>query len=449
MTEKPAGSSFELNLQAREASSARPAAPTRITFAELDDFHPDRLFARLELFEQLRRMRRRLKNNDSFAQAAAELKEAKIGAASSEEPATASSADEEPASELSTEGLFDAALEATQQQAASANPIDRVIQEIIAPYIEPAADPRQPEYIAAVDDAIGEQMRRLLHHPEFQALEAAWRGLYFLVRRLETGSKLKLQLLDVSIDEITDDLKAADNPAESALGKLLSDASTGTPGNDPIACVVGLLEVQPTTESIETISGLSTIGRHLGAAVLAGGHPLFAGCESFGGSADPDDWSATLAEDVASNWSSFRRSAGANVALAAPRFLLRLPYGKKSDATESFAFEEFTPTASHADYLWGPGSLLAALLLGKEFTERGWNLRVDASMEVDRLPVHVFDEDGERVQKPCAEAWLTERAGAVLAENGLTTVFSVRNRDAVLLPGLRNVAGGPLQGAWT
>lgn len=430
------------------------AAPSQIPFRELDDFHPDRLFARLELFEQLRSLRRRLKNNDTFAQAAAELQSGAIDSVAQPEPAAAPEPAEEPPPEIPASGLLDAALEATEQPAAAAadsTPMDRVIQEIIAPYIEPAADPRQPEFVAAVDSAIGEQMRRLLHHPEFQALEAAWRGLYLLVRRLETGSKLKLELLDVSIEEITADLGACDNPIESGIGKLLTDASIGTPGNAPFAGLVSLDTVQPTEAGIATLQCLSQIGRHLGTALLAGANSRFAGCESFAESADPDDWSAALDDDRRTQWQQFRQSAGGNVSLLAPRFLLRPPYGKKSDATESFAFEECAPSPDHADYLWGPASILGALLFGKGFTEQGWNLRVDAPIEVDRLPLFVYDDAGERVQKPCAEAWLTERSGAALAANGLTAVYSVRNRDAVLLPGLHNAADppGPLQGPWS
>jgi predicted component of type VI protein secretion system len=91
------------------------------------------------------------------------------------------------------------------------------------------------------------------------------------------------------------------------------------------------------------------------------------------------------------------------------------------------------------------------MLLGTGFTEQGWNLRPDASLEVDRLPLHVYDDDGDRAQKPCAEAWLTERSAKALAANGLTPLLSVRDRDAVLLPGLRSAAdpAASLAGAWS
>lgn len=430
------------SLQLRLGS--QDAAVTTITFRELDDFHPDRLFACVELFEQLRRIRRRLLNDDSFADAAAELTAGRIASVTAPEDKPAPRPAAPQPIDVPAGGLLDAAVAATEDSAAAAaaaNPIERVIQQIVAPYIEKASDPRQPEFVAAVDSAVGEQMRRLLHHPEFQALEAAWRGLYFTVRRLETDTKLKLQLLDVSLDEIASDFSDCADLSQSGLWKLLSDQSIGTPGNDAFACLVGLFEISPNEAGISTFGGLAAIGARLGAPLLAGANSRFAGCESFAGSPDPDDWKQPLGGDTAKLCRQFRTSPAARYAsFIAPRFLLRLPYGKKTDAAESFAFEEMQQPPRHEDYLWGCPSLLGGLLLGTGFTEQGWDLRTDASMELDGLPVHVFDHDGDREQKPCAEAWLTERSAKALAANGITPLLSVRGRDAVLLAGLRSAA---------
>lgn len=428
------------------------AEPTTITFNELDDFHPDRLFDRIDLFAQLRQLRRRLNNKDLFAEAAAELTAGRVEAVSAPVP-EAPPAPATPPPEVSTENLLDAALEATDPSSAAstANPFDRVIQEIIAPYIEPAADPRQPEFVAAVDNAVGEQMRRLLHHPEFQQLELTWRGLYLLVRRLETGRKLKLQLLDVSQQELQRDLTNREDLGESGLWKLLSDQSIGTPGNDPFGCLIGCYEVAPTVDAITTAAGMARIARQLNAPLLVGVHSRFAGCDSFGHSPDPADWSSPLEETAAELWREFRNDPAAEFLCGlAPRFLARLPYGTKTDAVESFDFEEFAETPTHDHYLWGPSSFLGALSLGIGFTEVGWNLQVGRSREFDGMPMHVFQQDGESEQKPCAEAWLTERSGQAMTDAGLSPVFSIRNRDAVLLPGLRSAsnASSELAGGW-
>ena len=53
-------------------------------------------------------------------------------------------------------------------------------------------------------------MRRVLHHPDFQTAEAIWRGVEFLVRRIETGAQMEIVLYDVSAEELAADLAATD-----------------------------------------------------------------------------------------------------------------------------------------------------------------------------------------------------------------------------------------------
>jgi type VI secretion system protein ImpC len=133
-----------------------------------------------------------------------------------------------------------------------------------------------------------------------------------------------------------------------------------------------------------------------------------------------------------------------------PRFLLRLPYGKKSDPTERFKFEELVGKKSHEGYLWGNPALAAVCLLGQSFSEHGWAFRPGVLSEVDGVPVHVYEEDGEQAIKPCAEVLLTERGAEVFARKGLMPLLSVRGQDVVRLGAFRSLANpaNPLAGPW-
>src|SRR5271170_5909825 len=50
----------------------------------------------------------------------------------------------------------------------------------------------------------------ILHAPEFQALESAWRGLWWLVSRSEASPRVKIKLIDVSKQELLRDTQDAD-----------------------------------------------------------------------------------------------------------------------------------------------------------------------------------------------------------------------------------------------
>src|SRR6478736_7382164 len=52
--------------------------------------------------------------------------------------------------------------------------------------------------IAQLDKKLTEQINLILHHPDFQKLEGAWRGLHYLVNNTETDEMLKIRVLNVS-----------------------------------------------------------------------------------------------------------------------------------------------------------------------------------------------------------------------------------------------------------
>jgi type VI secretion system protein ImpC len=137
--------------------------------------------------------------------------------------------------------------------------------------------------------------------------------------------------------------------------------------------------------------------------------------------------------------------------LALPRFLLRLPYGKQTESTETFAFEEFLAAPRHEDYLWGNPALACAYLLGEAFSESGWNLRPGEINEINGLPAHVYRADGESVLKPCAEALLTEDAAEAILDQGLMPLLSMKGSDSVRSVRFQSIAepAAPFAGRWS
>ena len=114
-----------------------------------------------------------------------------------------------------------------------------LLHRIVAPHLVPKADPRQAELLTLIDRATSAQMRALLHLPEFQALESAWRAVFFLVRNLETNARLKLLLIDVSKEELATDLDSREDLGSTGTYQLLVEKTVGTPGAEPWAVMAG------------------------------------------------------------------------------------------------------------------------------------------------------------------------------------------------------------------
>jgi type VI secretion system protein ImpC len=296
-------------------------------------------------------------------------------------------------------------------------------------------NPELPRLRALVDAEAGARMRALLHHSKFQALEAAWRAVFHLVRAIETGSQLKLYLLDVSKAELAADLSAADDLRESQVWRILVRDTVET-GGDPWSVVAGNYSFARTVGDAEMLGRLARIASFARAPFL--------------GEADPGN-SGTETEESARHWERLRQLPEACwVGLAMPRFLLRLPYGKKTDPLECFDFEELPGVPRHQEYLWGNPAFACVQLLAEAFSNDGWEMRLGAYSEIDRLPVHIYEAEGEKHAKPCAEVLLTERDIEWILDQGYMALDSKRDRDVVRLVRFQSIAKplARLSGPW-
>lgn len=416
-----------------------------IEFQSLDDFHPDRLFARLAPFVALRQLRGELADPAQFRRAAAALGAAPAAAAPTAPVDAADAGD--------IERLLGRKPAAAAPAAGSGAPgldIAGWLRGMVAPHVVPDIANEQAQLIGAVDAAIAAEMRRVLHHPAFQALEANWRGVERLVRELELGETLQLLLLDATADELAQDIRAhGSDLSRSALHRHLCGPQTEPPDGKRWSLLVSDLAVGADLGELQTLSALGAMAGRAGAPLLAAARPSLIGCTGVDQLVDPKSWQPPDA-DAAAMWAAIRQSPVAPwIGLALPRILARQPYGAESDPIGAFAFEELAPR-EHAAYLWGSPAFALALLAGQAFMEAGWAMELGGGLDIGDLPSHVFREDGEARQQPCAEVPMSETAGEAVLLNGPMALLSYRNRNAARLLRWQSIAEPlqALQGAW-
>ena len=63
--------------------------------------------------------------------------------------------------------------------------------------------------IAELDERLGNQLDTILHNPDFQKMESAWRGLKLVVDRTDFRENVKLELLNVSKEDLLTDFEDA------------------------------------------------------------------------------------------------------------------------------------------------------------------------------------------------------------------------------------------------
>ena len=420
--------------------------PVALRFRELEDFHPDRIYASAEVFQALKAAGRDLDDPAKFDEMAARLGVGQKVEAPAPPPFEATTS-------ADNINLLDQILAHTPSTPvrSSTGPWDAFLEQITAAHRIPGADPRRAKLSEALDSATTDLMRAILHHPEFQQLESLWRGLWFLTRRLETDGALSLWLLDASKNELAADL-GSESPGSSASYKSLVEPTTGTAGGQPWATIVAAFTFSPEDDDLALLGHLAALGRSCGAPVLAGAGPEFVGCSSLGDTPDPDDWSRSLASDAAEAWDALRASPDAvHLGLAMPRFLLRQPYGPDGETIESFAFEEMGEHQGHESYLWGHPAIALAEMLGRAFLFDGWGMRLGTTNELDGLPTFVDRRGDEPALKPCAEALLSLRAAELILDRGIMPLLSLPGRDAVRLARWQSIASPAqaLAGRWS
>jgi predicted component of type VI protein secretion system len=134
---------------------------------------------------------------------------------------------------------------------------------------------------------------------------------------------------------------------------------------------------------------------------------------------------------------------------AAPRVLLRLPYGPDSDPTDAFAFEEFAAGPPvHEHFLWGNGALALAMLIGRGFASRGWDMEPGDEREIDDLPAFTYVRDGEREMQACAERFLSDREIDTILKAGIVPLVSRHDRNAIVAVRVQSISDPPAPLAW-
>lgn len=428
-----------------------------LKFTSLDDFHPDTIFAKVPLFSELRHLRTRLLDPDEFESAAREVRSwiaEDLPDATPSEPAAP------PVPEIAGgEDLLDDILGSTKRDAASYSsqttektPLTAFVGKLVRPYLLTTDEAEQEKLIGIVDRVTGDLMRGILHHPDFRELEAAWRGMYLVARGVETGQDLKLFILDLSKDELCDDLKGVSDLSDSAFFRVATRGGAGMDGEVPWAVICGNYNFALDVDDAAALIRLGKILNNIRAPFISHVRPQMLGVRSLADAPTPSQWNLRDATEEAKLWTMLRTIPEASsIGLAMPRFLTRLPYGADTDPMESFDFEEFPDGCGHDGYLWANPSFLCGFLLAQSFVQSGWEIGGRYVLDVKGLPTHIYKEEGEVRTKPCAETEMTHEACDVLIEQGIMPLITFKDTDRVRLGGFHSIAFPlkALNGRWS
>jgi len=315
-----------------------------------------------------------------------------------------------------------------------------LVKEFVAQVLEGSmtigrdADQMISARIAQIDHLVSLQLNEVLHNAQFQKLEGTWRGLRYLLDQSETGTQLKIRILNASKKDLLRDLQRAPEFDQSALFKKVYEDEFGIFGGQPYATIVGDYEFSKHPEDMELLEKVSQVAAGAHAPFISAASPELLNMPSYTALDQPRDIAKIFDSTEYAKWKSFRESEDSKyVSLTCPRVLMRLPYGKDTKPVEGFNFEEGVDGTDHSKYLWGNAAYALAARMTTAFAQYGWCTAirgVEGGGLVEGLPAHTFRTDQGDVAIKCpTEIAITDRREKELADQGLVPLVHCKGTD--------------------
>ncbi len=291
--------------------------------------------------------------------------------------------------------------------------------------------------VAGIDLLLTRQLNAILHAPDYQALEATWRGLHMLVRASRKDMGVKVRAMSIGKRELARTLRKFRGHAwdQSPLFRRLYDEEFGQLGGEPYGALVADYEFDHRPDDVALLSDMAMIAAAAHAPFIAAAAASLLGMDSWAEVANPRDLVRIAATPEYAAWRALRDQQDARyVGLAMPRFLARLPYGAATDPLDAFAFEEDTDGSDCSRLLWANAAWAFGANLARAFSDHGWCCRIrgiDRGGVVEGLPVLRHPTaNGNVDRRTVTEICITERRESELASLGLIPLVHRKNSDA-------------------
>ncbi|MDP8052621.1 type VI secretion system contractile sheath large subunit [Pasteurella atlantica] len=286
--------------------------------------------------------------------------------------------------------------------------------------------------IVKIDEKIGSQVDKILHEPKVQELESSWRGLKVLVDKTDFRENIKIEILNVSKEELLEDFEYSSDITQSGLYKHVYSANYGQFGGEPVAAMIGNYTFTPSAPDIKLMQYVSSVGAMSHAPFIAAAGPEFFGIDNFTSLSGLKEIKDIFESPKYTKWRSLRESEDSKyLALTMPRFLSRLPYDPIENPVKSFNYREGID-GEHKNYLWSNIAFLLASRITDSFAKYRWCPNIigpQSGGTVDDLPVHFFESFGQLQAKIPTEVLITDRKEFELSDEGFIPLTMRKNSD--------------------
>lgn len=279
--------------------------------------------------------------------------------------------------------------------------------------------------LAEIDRRAAAWLTAILHAPQVQGIEAAWRSLGWLVANIDFRKGVRLSVLHAPREKLVERFTTA------VIDPVFDE---GVPAPHLIA--VDMLFAN-TAPDMETLDELAQHAASLPAIALVGAGPALFGIKHA--------WQvATLPPIVGmfdqwqfAKWKTLRGEYHARyLGVVFGRCLLRVPYSR--DDAPDLAFNYREPCIGEKDFVWASGAVAGAYAVARSVAQSGWPCGMAGRLHgrVEGLPRALAGKTGDKWFGP-ADTQLPEGKFEEMGMAGINAITTVPGgEDAILWNGL-------------
>lgn len=285
--------------------------------------------------------------------------------------------------------------------------------------------------VREIDARISHQVAAIQEEPQFQNLEAAWRGLKFLVDRLDFRGPIKLDVLPARRGEFLERFfehvfhAEHEGSSELPLNIVLVDYAFGR-----------------SVPDLDTVRDMARLGESLSVPFVAAMDPSYWGVRQAPLISKLPDLVQKAQGSEYAKWTRFRSEpASMWVVLAANRFLLRSVWSEARRPPKLFTW---TWQSGDEKPIWGSAVWALGAAVGQSFAEEGIRFPCvgpSSPGALEELPVMVRSSGSGEPHASPLEIDLEDQRAFQLAQTGFSPLVSQFGSDAAffnLVPSFHN-----------
>ncbi len=220
--------------------------------------------------------------------------------------------------------------------------------------------------IALLDARISSVVDEVLHHPKYQALEAAWRGIAHVVDRVAFDQNIRVEICHCPQADLRDDLLESPELTRSWLFRIVYTAEYGQFGGMPYGALFLDYAITASPPDVAMLRSLAAVAAMSHAPAFLAAHPSLLHLESFDDLPFATEIAAAFEGPGAIGWNALSANEDSRyVGVLLPRVLLRAPHRDATHPATHFVYDE--SVSRSADMLWGSPIFAFAVRLADVF----------------------------------------------------------------------------------